>query len=101
MIVDRPIADNFTQLIRGMCQVPAARMHDAGAAAVAEVTRGIRRAGHQPVLLAARRRELKPYGAPARRVMALRSTQDGHTLITPPAGAWKLTINIWMSEPTR
>ena len=95
------MADSFTQLIRGMCHVPAARMHDPGAGAVAEVTRGIRRAGHQPVLLAARRRELRPFGAAARRVMALRSTQDGHTLITPPRATWKLTINVWMSEPSR
>ncbi len=101
VIVDRAIADNFTQLIRGMCHVPAARIHDPGAGAVAEVTGGIRRAGHQPVLLAARRRELRPYGAAPRRVMALHTTQDGHTLITPPRATWKLIVTIWMSEPSR
>ena len=101
VIVDSSIADNFTQLIRGMCHVPAARIHDPRVAAVAEVTRGIRLAGHQPVLLAARRRELRPYGAAARHAMALRSTQDGHTLITPPRATWKLIVNVWMSEPPR
>ena len=102
VIVNRAIADNFTQLVRGMCHVPAARIRDPGAGAVAEVIRGIRRAGrYQPVLLAARSRELRPYGAAARRVMALHTTQDGHTLITPPRATWKLIINIWMSEPPR
>ena len=102
VIVNRAIADNFTQLIRGMCHVPAARIHDPGPGAVAEIIGGIRRAGHhQPVLLAARSRELRPYGAAPRQVMALHTRQDGHTLITPPRGTWKLIINIWMSEPPR
>ncbi len=102
VIVNRAIADNFTQLIRGMCHVPTARIHDPGAGAVAEVIRGIRRAGHhQPVLLAARSRELRPYGAAPRRVMSLHTRQDPHTLITPPRATWKLIINIWMSEPPR
>ena len=102
VIVDRAIADNFTQLIRGMCHVPVARIHNPAAGAVAEVIRGIGRAGHhQPVLLAARSRELRPYGAVPRRVMSLHTRQDGHTLITPPRATWKLIINIWMSEPSR
>ncbi len=53
------------------------------------------------MLLAARRRELKPYGAAPRQVMALRTTQDSHTLITPPRATWKLIVNVWMSEPSR
>ena len=101
VIVDSSIADNFTQLIRGMCHVPTARMRDPRVAAVAKVTRGIRLAGHRPVLIAARRRELRPYGAAARHVMDLHSTQDGHTLVTPPRATWKLIVNVWMSEPPR
>jgi hypothetical protein len=53
------------------------------------------------VLLGARRRQLRPYGAAPRQIMALRTTQDSHTLINPPRATWKLTINIWMSEPPR
>jgi hypothetical protein len=101
VIVDRPIADNFTQLVRGMCGVPVARTHDPGVSAVSDVIRGIRQAGRQPVLLGARRRQLKPYGAAPRQVMALRTTQDSHTLINPPRATWKLTVNVWMSEPPR
>jgi hypothetical protein len=53
------------------------------------------------VLLGARRRQLKPYGAAPRRIMALRSTQDSHTLVNPPRATWKLIVNVWMSEPSR
>ena len=68
---------------------------------VGGVVRGIRQSGRQPVLLGARRRQLKPYGAAPRQIMALRTTQDSHTLINPPRATWKLIINIWMSEPPR
>ena len=99
LIVDSRTADNYTQLIRGMCGVPVARTHDPRARAVSAVVRGIRQAGRQPVLLAGRRRQLKPYGATPRQVMALRTTQDSHTLINPPRATWNLNLNIWMSEP--
>jgi hypothetical protein len=101
VIVDRSIADTFTELVRGMCGVPVARTHDPGVRAVGGVIRGIRQSGHQPVLVGARRRQLKPYGAPPLRIMALRSTQDSHTLVNPPRATWKLTVNVWMSEPSR
>jgi hypothetical protein len=101
VIVDGSIADTMTELVRGMCGVPVARISSPAAAAVREVTTGIRQAGRQPVLLAATRRELRPYGAAAHRVMALRTRQDPHTLVTPPKGTWKLAVNVWMSEPPR
>ena len=101
LIVDSRTADNYTQLVRGMCGVPVARTHDPSVSAVSGVIRGIQQAGREPVLLAGRRRQLKPYGATPRQVMALRTTQDSHTLINPPRATWKLNLNIWMSEPPR
>jgi hypothetical protein len=101
VIIDRRIADNFTQLVRGMCGVPVARAHDPGARAISDLVRGIRQSGHRPVLLGARSRQLKRFGATPRRIMALRSTQDSHTLISPPRATWKLTVNVWMSELLR
>jgi hypothetical protein len=101
VIVDSLVADTFTQLVRGMCGVPVARTHDPRVRAVSDVISGIRQAGRRPVLLGARRRQLRPYGAVPRRIMALRSTQDSHTLVNPPRATWKLTVNVWMSEPSR
>jgi hypothetical protein len=101
VIIDRRIADNFTQLVRGMCGVPVARADDPGVRAISDVVRSIRRSGHRPVLLGARSKQLKPFGATPRRIMALRTTQDSHTLINPPRATWNLTVNIWMSEPSR
>ena len=53
VIVDPLTADRFTQIVRGMCGVPAAWMNAPAPAAVAQVTAGIQRAGRRPVLLAA------------------------------------------------
>jgi hypothetical protein len=101
VIVDGSIADTFTELVRGTCGVPVARTHDPRVRAVSDLISGIRRSGRRPVLLGARRRQLKAYGAAPRRIMALRSTQDSHTLVNPPRATWKLTVNVWMSEPSQ
>ena len=101
VIVDDPIADHLAEVVRGMCDVPVARLSRGRLPAVQQVVRGIRQAGRRPVLLAAARSQLTPYGGPTRQVMALRSRQDEHTLTTPPRATWKLTFSVWMSEPSR
>ena len=80
VIVDRPVAERFTQVIRGMCGVPVAWMIGRPAAAVRSVLSGIERRGTPA--RAARR----PAGAgrclrrrhPVR-VVDLATTQDPHT----------------------
>src|ERR1039458_225571 len=101
VIVDGPIADHLAEVVRGMCDVPVARLSRVRLPAVQQGVRGIRQAGRRPVLLAAARSQLTPYGGPTRQVMALRSRQDEHTLTTPPRATWKLTFSVWMSEPSR
>jgi len=66
---------------------------------VQAVESGIRQAGRRPVLLAGTRLALIRYGSPARQIMKLRSTQDTHTLTTPPKTTDELKFNVWMSEP--
>ena len=53
VILDRHVAQQFTQVIRGMCGVPTGWMSDASAANVQGVLNGISSAGRRPVLLAA------------------------------------------------
>ena len=101
LIVSSSLADTFLQLVRGMCSVPAARTRNLSPRAVSGVIRAIQHTGRQPVLLGIRRRAVKRYGATPRLIMALRTTQDSHTLINPPTTTWKLTVNVWMSEPSR
>jgi hypothetical protein len=92
-------ADWLTENVRGMCDVPAARV--AGRSSdVAGVVRGIKQAGRRPVLLAAEPSALSPYGGPVSQIMALRSRQDQNALTTPPRHTVPLTLNVWMSEPS-
>jgi hypothetical protein len=103
IIVDRPIADRFTEVIRGMCGVPAARITPSGhtpkASVVQSVVRDIQQAGRRPVLLAAQASELQSYRGLVRKVMALSTQEDSHTLITPPRTTKPLILSIWMWEP--
>ena len=77
-------ADRFTQVVRGMCDVPAARIDRAHFDTVEQVVRGIERAGRRPVFLAGARSRLTPYGGQIRLVMRLRSSMDENALTAPP-----------------
>jgi hypothetical protein len=92
-------ADRLTQVVRGMCGVPAARIDHARLASVEQVVRGIEQAGRRPVFLAGARSRLTLYGGKVRLIMRLRSTMDAHNLTTPPMGTWPLNVYVWMSEP--
>jgi hypothetical protein len=95
------VGEWLTENVRGTCGVPVARMDSSLSSTVEEVVRGIERAGRRPVILTDDPAKLTPYSGPIRQIMALHSRQDGHTLTTPPRHTWPLTINVWMSEPSR
>jgi hypothetical protein len=101
VIIDRSIGDKLTQVVRGTCDVPVARISQGRPAEVAAVTAGITQAGRRPVLLGAVRSEVSPYGGAVREIMTLRDTKDGHALTTAPKTNLKLILNVWMSEPSR
>jgi hypothetical protein len=92
-------ADRLSQVVRGMCGVPAARIRPVPAATMDQVLRGIEQAGRRPVLLAGVRARLTPYGGEIRQIMRLRSTQDMNALTGPPHHTLPLPVNVWMSEP--
>ncbi|MGP3955485.1 ArnT family glycosyltransferase [Nonomuraea sp. 3N208] len=101
LIVERVTGDRFLQLVRGMCDRPAAEVKRAGAetAPEAEVRRLIERvraAGRVPVVLAATDGQVAPYGS-ADHVMALVTLQDERSLIDAPNGTWSMEINVWMA----
>jgi len=99
LIVDRLVAAQFTQVIRGMCGVPVAWMTGQPPQAVQNVLSGIARAGWRPVLLGARPSELSIYGGNAVRVLDLSTSQDPHTLTQPPTVLGSAHYVIWMSTP--
>jgi hypothetical protein len=92
-------ADRLTQVVRGMCDVPVARLDHARLTAVQQVVRGIEHAGRRPVFLAGARSRLVPYGGQVRLVMRLRSTMDENALTAPPLHTLPFNVNVWMSEP--
>src|SRR6266699_2720628 len=100
VIIDQRVARQFTQVIRGMCGVPAGWMPDSSAANVRGVVDGISRAGRRPVLLAGRLPELAPYGSQPLKVLDLRTTQDSQELTQPPAAPRRLHYVIWLAAPT-
>ncbi|MFI6320456.1 hypothetical protein ACIBG8_23180 [Nonomuraea sp. NPDC050556] len=102
LLVERVTGDRFTQLVRGMCDLPAAQVKRedgsdvAPAADVDRLAARIREAGRTPVILAAQDDQVAPYGSPAH-VMNLVTKQDERSLTEPPNGTWTLTVNVWMS----
>ncbi|MFF4124094.1 hypothetical protein ACFYYP_11260 [Microbispora rosea] len=105
LIAERVTGDRLTQVLRGQCGLPAARVvYPPGSdvplrADVLRLTEAVSRTGRVPVLLAAEPEQLMAYG-PATRVMSLHTRQDERSLVDPPNGTWSLTIDVWMTVPT-
>jgi hypothetical protein len=97
VIVDRLAADEFAQVIRGMCGVPTGVMAGATTAQVQSVVQSITAVGREPVLLSSRATNLTAYGVPPRQVLGLSTTQDPHDLTQPPATTWQISYVLWMS----
>jgi hypothetical protein len=90
------------QPIRGMCGVPAAAMTNPQPSQVADVMRGIERAGRTPVFLGAKQSDFSGYGrGAARQVGLFRIWKDGATTFGPPATAGHMVLNLWTWRPAR
>jgi hypothetical protein len=104
LIVERVTADRFTQLIRGMCDVPSGRVrvrpgsNTAGSEDVARLAEKVTAAGRRPVVLGANSADVAPYGR-ARQVFHVHTHRDSSSLVAAPKGTWSLTINVWMADP--
>ncbi|GLW96038.1 hypothetical protein [Microtetraspora sp. NBRC 16547] len=104
LIVERVTGDRFTQLVRGQCGIPTARIKNPKGSSVAlgfDVRRligEVRETGRRPVLVAAQEDQLAPYGT-ATQVLRLDTTQDERSLADPPDAVWSLKVDVWMVEP--
>jgi hypothetical protein len=98
VILDRQLAAEFTQVIRGMCGVPVGWLPQrAQASAVDAVIAGIVKAGRRPVLLGARSDQVSGYGGTPTLIMNLETTQDPHELTQAPGAPWAARYVIWMA----
>jgi len=101
LIVDRRIAGEFTEVIRGMCGVPVAWIgQSAPTSAVDAVLGGIVRAGRHPVVLGASSAQVSRYGGSPVRVMNLVTTQESHELTRQAGPPWPARYVIWMAAAT-
>jgi hypothetical protein len=104
LIVERVTGDRFTQLVRGMCGVPTAKVRIPSGTGdrppPADVTRlvdRVRAAGRRPVLLAASPSQLTPFAKTPRHVIELRTRQDERSLTSPPNTTWSLSVDVWLA----
>ncbi|MEU4536166.1 hypothetical protein AB0G15_15000 [Streptosporangium sp. NPDC023825] len=103
LVIERVTAARFTQVVRGVCGLPAARLtiyrsDIPRSADVARLAARVRAAGRTPVLLAAESRQLSGYGVPVH-IMNLRTRQDDRSLVDAPNGTWSLAADVWMTVP--
>jgi hypothetical protein len=104
LIVERVTADRFTQLVRGMCDLPSGRVRvrpgsdTAASEDVTRIAKAVTAAGRRPVVLGANAVDVAPYG-PATQVFHVRTRRDTSSLVVTPKGTWSLTINVWMADP--
>jgi hypothetical protein len=101
LFISSDIAGPLAQVVRGMCGVPVADVIHPHPAAIEKDVQSIVRAGGRPVLLASSRSQLAGFGGSIRRIMALHTTWDAHTLTSPPLDPWPVSFTVWMSEPGR
>ncbi len=100
VILDSLTADRFAQIIRGICNTPAAVLQNPTRATTISVVQGIEGVGRRPVLLAQQQTELTVYGATPHEVVNLLTTQEAHNLTSPPTRTWGIHYTVWMSVPT-
>jgi hypothetical protein len=89
---------NIGQDVRGMCNVPTAASLRSDPAYVKGLIESIQRVGRRPVVLATTANLVAEYGAPTKRVMALHTQADPHSLEWAPVDTDKIKMIIWMSE---
>lgn len=99
VILDQLTADRFAQVVRGMCDTPAAVLDHPSTQRMATVVAGISSAGRRPVLLAGTQPELTSYGGTPTEVVNLLTTQEAHVLTAPPTRTWGIHYTVWLSVP--
>jgi hypothetical protein len=99
IMVDVATADAFSQVVRGMCNIPTARTDGAPPAVLEQVIAAVERTGRHPVLLGRTQQAVAVVGAVPQRILSLTTTQDAHDLNSPPAAPWPLIYTLWMSSP--
>jgi hypothetical protein len=98
VILDRRIAQMFSEVIRGICGVPVAWVAPGTSAVEVNAVLGsIVRARRRPVVLGATPGQVAGYGGQPMLVLNLVTTQDSHELTQAPGAPWSARYVIWMT----
>ncbi|HEX7994920.1 MAG TPA: hypothetical protein VF506_13445, partial [Streptosporangiaceae bacterium] len=98
LIVDRHIAADFSQVIRGMCGVPVAWVSPtAPLSTIPAVLGGIAKSGRHAVALGSSPPQVGAFGRSPTLIMKLVTTQYPHELTQPPGAPWRAIYRIWMT----
>jgi hypothetical protein len=99
VIVDRRVAEVFSQVIRGMCGVPVGWVpQGAPPGVVNAVLAGIVSAGRHPIVLGSEPGQVGAFGGSPTLVMNLATTQYPHELTQPPGAPWRARYMIWLAS---
>jgi hypothetical protein len=99
VIIDQPTAQDFSQLIRGTCNVPVAWMAGRPVSAVQAQIASIAAAGRHPLLLAGSRGLVGLFGGSPVRILELATTRDPRDLTQLPTSLQPVRFQIWMTAP--
>lgn len=106
ILLDSRAANEWTQVLRGVCAVPTVVVHATAAqpadrATVLAVARAIAARGRRPVLVAAESPEaVRRLGATPTHVVHLTTTEDQRLLTRRPGGAATLSVDLWLAPAT-
>lgn len=106
LALDARAANEWPQVIRGVCGVPAASIRvaspDGAPAAVRRITGRIAASGHRPVLLAGAGEGtaiITAVGEKPSAVVDLRTREDQRFLTRRPDGVDPLRVQVWLARP--
>lgn len=106
VLVDSRAANEWTQVLRGVCDVPTVVVRStaavpADARTVLEVARAVVNAGRRPVVVSAGSPDaVARLGARPRKVVDLRTVEDQRLLTRRPEGGAPLDVELWVAPAT-
>jgi len=104
ILVDGRAANEWTQVLRGVCSVPTVSVHaspghPADGATVVAVARAVVAAGRRPVVVSAGSADaVARLGAVPTHAVHLVTTEDQRLLTRRPEGSARLTVDLWVAS---
>lgn len=99
VIVDTATANEFSQMIRGMCGLPVASVALGPTSPIQGVISSISAAGRLPVLIAASAHELLGFGGSPVQILDLATADEPQALTRVPTALRPVRYQVWITAP--